>query len=232
LFGLVFDKKTDKMMWGVNGMKRMSHWGRPIALFAVVLSTVGGMKATATVLTSTATDNRRLGSEAMVLVKRNNVQLAQRRGECRAAARSTFIYQERSTTNRIRAIQSNEQVILAEAGGRDGWIAVSSPISGFVQTQDLKRCGEVSTLPARRNLCRQVIYEGVEGVAVREKPDISSSQVSTVFFGDRVTLSNPPEFITDGMGREWSKLAEPSVGWMSNGIPARGDINLVACFQE
>jgi hypothetical protein len=213
-------------------MKRMSHWGRPIALFALVLSTVGGMKATATVLTSTATDNRRLGSEAMVLVKRNNVQLAQRRGECRAAARSTFIYQERSTTNRIRAIQSNEQVILAEAGGRDGWIAVSSPISGFVQTQDLKRCGEVSTPPARRNLCRQVTYEGVEGVAVREKPDISSSQVSTVFFGDRVTLSNPPEFITDGMGREWSKLAEPSVGWMSNGIPARGDINLVACFQE
>jgi hypothetical protein len=77
-----------------------------------------------------------------------------------------------------------------------------------------------------------VIYEGVEGVAVREKPEVSSNQVSTVFFGDRVTLSNPPEFITDGMGREWTKLATPSVGWMSNGIPARGDINLVACFQS
>jgi hypothetical protein len=227
----MFDRKTDKMMWGVNGMKKMSQWGRPIALFAVVFSTVGGMKATATVFTNTATGNRRVASEAMLFLNRSNVQLAQRVGECRAAARSTFIYQERSTTNRIRALQSKEQVILAEAGGRDGWIAVSSPISGFVQTQDLKRCGEVSTLPARRNLCRQVIYEGVEGVAVREKPEISSSQISTVFFGDRITLSNPPEFITDGMGREWTKLADPSVGWMSNGIPARGDINLVACFQ-
>ena len=228
----MFDRKTDKMMWGVNGMKRMSHWSRFIALFAVVLSTVGGMKATATVLSNTATGNSRLASEAMLFLNRSKVQLAQRVGECRTAARSTFIYQERSTSNRIRALQSNEQVILAEAGGRDGWIAVSSPISGFVQTKDLKRCAEVSTLPARRNLCRQVIYEGVEGVAVREKPEVSSNQVSTVFFGDRVTLSNPPEFITDGMGREWTKLATPSVGWMSNGIPARGDINLVACFQS
>lgn len=226
----MFNKKTDKIMWGVNGMKRMSDWSRFIALFAVVFSTVGGMKATASVLINTATDNSRLTSEATLFLNRNNVQLAQRVGECRAAARSTFIYQERSTTNRIRALQSNEQIILAEDGGRDGWIAVSSPISGFVQTKDLKRCGEVSTLPARRNLCRQVIYEGVEGVAVRERPEVSSTQVSTVFFGDRITLSNPPQFITDGMGREWTKLADPSVGWMSNGIPARGDINLIACF--
>ena len=227
----MFDRKTDKMMWGVKGMKRISHWSRFIALFAVVLSTVGGMTATATLLSNTATGNSRLASEAMLFVNTSKVQLAQRVGECRTAARSTFIYQERSTTNRIRALQSNEQVILAEAGGRDGWIAVSSPISGFVQTKDLKRCAEVSTRPVRRNLCRQVIYEGVEGVAVREKPEISSSQVSTVFFGDRITLSNPPEFITDGMGREWTKLADPSVGWMSNGIPARGDINLIACLQ-
>lgn len=232
MFGLMFDRKTDKMMWGVNGMKRMSHWSRFIALFAVVLSTVGGMKATATILSNTATGNNRLASQAMLSLKKSNIQLAQRVGECRAAARSTFIYQDRSTTNRIRALQSNEKVILAEAGGRDGWIAVSSPISGFVQTQDLKRCGEVSTLPVRRNLCRQVIYEGVEGVAVRERPEVSSTQVSTVFFGDRITLSNPPQFITDGMGREWTKLTDPSVGWMSNGIPARGDINLVACFQS
>lgn len=213
-------------------MKRMSHGGRYIALFAVVFSTAGGMQATATVLSRSAADNSRLTPESMLLQNRSNVQLAQRVGECRAAARPTFIYQERSTTNRIRALQSNEQVILAEAGGRDGWIAISSPISGFVQTKDLKRCGEDPSLRVRQNLCRQVIHEGVEGVAVREEPEITSSQVSTVFFGDRVTLANPPEFITDGMGREWAKLATPSVGWMSNGIPARGDINLVACFQS
>lgn len=212
-------------------MKKMSHWSRAIALFALVFSSVGAMKASATILTSTTTGNKRIESEAMRSQQRSQVQLTQRVGECRAVARSTFIYQERSTANRIRALQSNEQVILAETGGRDGWIAVNSPISGFVQAKDLKRCTEASTPPVRRNLCRQVTYQGIEGVAVRERPDITSPQVDTVFLGDRVTLSNPPEFITDGMGREWTRLAAPTFGWMSNGVPARGDINLVACSQ-
>lgn len=214
-------------------MKKMSHWSKPVALLAFLVSTVGDMDAHASIFTRTTAGKMRLDSEPTLSLsqKKDNVQLAQRLGECRAAARSTFIYQERSTANRIRALQSNEQVILAEPGGRDGWIAVSSPISGFVQAKDLKRCTEAATLPTRRNLCRQVMYQGVEGVAVREEPDITSSQVDTVFLGDRVTLSNPPEFITDGMGREWTRLATPSVGWMSNGIPARGDINLVACSQ-
>jgi hypothetical protein len=214
-------------------MKKMSHWGKPVALLAFLFSSMGGMEANASIFTRTTAGQMRLDSELTLSPsqKKDNVQLTQRLRECRAAARSTFIYQERSTVNRIRALQSNEQVILAETGGRDGWIAVSSPISGFVQAKDLKRCTEAATLPTRRNLCRQVTYQGVEGVAVRERPDITSSQVDTVFLGDRVTLSNPPEFITDGMGREWTRLAAPSVGWMSNGVPARGDINLVACSQ-
>ncbi len=214
-------------------MRKMSHWGKPVALLALVLSSLGGMEANASIFSYTTAGKMRLDSELTLSSsqKKGSVQLAQQRRECRAAARSTFIYQERSTANRIRALQSDEQVILAETGGRDGWIAVNSPISGFVQAKDLKRCTEASPLPVRRNLCRQVTYQGVEGVAVRERPDITSSQVDTVFFGDRVTLSNPPEFITDDTGREWTRLATPSVGWMSNGVPARGDINLVACSQ-
>jgi hypothetical protein len=216
-------------------MKKMIHWGKSVAFLTLMLSAMGGMNATATVFTSSPTSKMIFASELTPLQNRGNVQLAQRRvGECRAAARSTFIYQERSTANRIRALQPNEQVTLVEERSREGWVAISSPISGFVETKDLKLCSGgagVSTRPSSSNLCRQVTYQGTEGVAIRERPDINSRQVSAVFLGERVTLSKPPEFITDDTGREWARLAAPSVGWMSNGIPARGDINLVACSQ-
>ena len=211
-------------------MKKICHWSKPVTLLAFLLSTVGGMKATATINTPSTTGNIMIESQTMPSHKRGIVQLTQRVGECRAARQSTFIYQERSIANRIRALQPNEQIILAEERGRDGWIAISSPISGFVQAKDLKRCVEVSTRPSGRSLCRQVIYQGVEGVAVRERPNINSLQIDTVFFGDQVTLSNPPEFITDDRGREWTSLSAP-LGWMSNGIPSRGDINLEVCPQ-
>ena len=212
-------------------MKKMSQWDKPIAFLALVLSAVGGMKARATVFPSIPTGNRILETPVTAYPKQGNVQLTQRLlGACRAAARPTFIYQERSTANRIRALQANERVILAEERGRNGWIAINSPISGFVQAKDLKLCSESTTSSSSgQNLCRQVIYRGIEGVAVRQRPNLDSPQVDTVFLGDQVTLSNPPEFITDGTGREWTRLAIPS-GWMTNGIPALGDINLGACL--
>jgi hypothetical protein len=212
-------------------MKKMCQWDKPVACLALVLSAVGSMKATATVFPSIPTGNRNLESQITSYPKPENVLLTQRLlGECRAAARSTFIYQERSTANRIRALQANDRVILAEERGRNGWIAINSPISGFVQAKDLKFCSESTTSSSsEQNLCRQVIYRGMEGVAVRERPNLDSPQVDTVFLGDRITLSNPPEFITDNTGREWTRLAAPS-GWMTNGVPARGDINLGACL--
>ncbi|MEW6497182.1 MAG: hypothetical protein AB1589_32465, partial [Cyanobacteriota bacterium] len=163
--------------------------------------------------------------------QRVNVQLAQRRiGECRAATRSTFIYQERSTANPIRALQPNEQVTLAQESNRGGWIAINSPLSGFVQTNDLKLCSNASSRPSPSNLCRQVTYKGTEGVAVRERPNFNARQIDTVFLGNLVTLSNPPQFVTDDTGREWARLASPTAGWMSNGFPATGDLNLEACL--
>lgn len=211
-------------------MKKMSHWDKLVAFLVLGLSAVGAMKATATVFTSTTTDNIILESQLTSYHKKGSIQLTQRLiGECRAAARPIFIYQERSTANRIRALQPDERVILTEERGRNGWIAINSPISGFVQAKDLKPCSDSATSP-EPNLCRQVIYRGIEGVAVRERPSLDSPQIDTVFLGDQVTLANPPKFITDDKGREWTRLAAPS-GWMSNGVPARGDINLGACLQ-
>jgi len=218
-------------------MKKMSHWGTPVALLALALSAVGDTKAIATVFSNTNSANLILEAGLNPSQQKGTFQLAQELvGQCRAASRSIFIYRERSTASPTRALEPNEQVVLAEEDGRGGWIAISSPIRGFVEARDLKRCsGEPEQTvtrprPPRSNLCRQVTYQGLEGVVVRETPDIYSRPISTVFFEERVTLSNPPQSRVDGEGREWVRLTSPVVGWMSNGFPATGDLNLSACF--
>ena len=230
-------------------MKTMSRWGIPVALLALALSAVGDIKAIATVLSNTSSANLSLDAELNQSQQKWTFQLAQGLvGQCRAASRSIFVYRERSSASPTRALESNEQVVLAEEDGRGGWIAISSPIRGFVEARDLKRCSEepeevvirprpprseevvTRPRPPGSNLCRQVTYQGLEGVVVRERPDIYSRPLSTVFFEERVTLNNPPQSRVNSEGREWVRLTSPVVGWMSNGFPATGDLNLSACF--
>ena len=230
-------------------MKTMSRWGIPVALLALALSAVGDIRAIATVFSNTSSDKLSLEAELNQSKQKRTFQLSQGLvGQCRAASRSIFVYRERSTASPTRALEPNEQVVLAEDDGRGGWIAISSPIRGFVEARDLKRCSEepeevvtrprpprsqevvTRPRPPRSNLCRQVTYQGLEGVVVRERPDIYSRPLSTVFFEERVTLNNPPQSRVDSEGREWVRLTSPVVGWMSNGFPATGDLNLTACF--
>jgi hypothetical protein len=221
-------------------MRTISQWSKPAALLALGLTVAEGLMATASV----AVDARQTPLVTAFVHTQDNVEngynptgsflLTQGlSGQCRAAARSIFIYAERSTANPIRALQADEQVILAEASGREGWIAIRSPISGFVQAKDLKPCaGNSGTTPSPTppNRCRRVIYEDDEGLAIRESPTTNSARVGGVFFGDRVTLSDPPQFRLDDAGREWVRITAPTAGWLSNGFPQLGDINLKACF--
>lgn len=221
-------------------MRTISQWSKPAALLVLGLTVAEGLMATASV----AVDARQTPLVTAFVHTQDNVEngynptgsflLTQGlSGQCRAAARSIFIYAERSTANPIRALQADEQVILAEASGREGWIAIRSPISGFVQAKDLKPCaGNSATTPSPTppNRCRRVIYEDDEGLAIRESPTTNSARVGGVFFGDRVTLSDPPQFRLDDAGREWVRITAPTTGWLSNGFPQLGDINLKACF--
>lgn len=219
-------------------MKKISHWSKSIAMLALMLSVVGNLKANATNVPSTASVNMTSESAATLSQQRGNLQLAQGLvGQCRIAAQSMFVYRERSTSNPIRALELNEQVTLAEENGRDGWIAVSSPIRGFVEARTLKSCSgqpresrQVPPRSSQSNRCRRVTYEGIEGLAIRERPEVNSTRVSGVFLGERVTLTNPPQFKVDSEGREWVRLTAPGAGWMSNGFPASGDLNLQACL--
>ncbi|NEO92450.1 MAG: SH3 domain-containing protein [Moorea sp. SIO3G5] len=289
-------------------MTTIRHWSTFLPLLALVLSSLGGVGARATVIPSTNSANSIPSAKPTQAQTQDKFQLAQGlMGECRAAAESIFIYKQRSTSNPMIALEADEQVTLAENKvSKDGWIAINSPIPGFVQAQDLKFCGTGGPLPnraqslcrqaaksmfiykqpsiepirtlepneevilaenkvrkngwiainspvpgfvrakdlkfcqetvivppnPRESLCRQVIYKGNDGIAVRRRPDINSSQLGLVSNGVKVRLINRPrqeQFSLDSQGREWARITYPVNGWMSNGFPATGDQNLVVC---
>ncbi|NEN97117.1 MAG: SH3 domain-containing protein [Moorea sp. SIO3I7] len=291
-------------------MTTIRHWSTFFPLLALVLSSLGGVDARATVIPSTNSANTIPSATPTQAQTQGKFQLAQElMGECRAAAESMFIYKQRSTSNPIRTLDLNEQVILAEnkvskdgwiaikfpingfvqaqdlkfcpgTGGvrptqtqslcrqaaesmfiykqpsiepiralepneevilagnnvrKNGWIAINSPIPGFVRAKDLKSCQGIQRLSSTQTpsyLCRQVVYDGSGGIAVRSRPNINSSRRGLVSNGVKVTLINrsPQEqFFQDSQGREWARITYPVNGWMSNGFPRNGDQNLVVC---
>ncbi|NEO45132.1 MAG: SH3 domain-containing protein [Moorea sp. SIO4A3] len=162
------------------------------------------------------------------------VRPTQTQSLCRQAAESMFIYKQPSIEP-IRTLEPNEQVILAENKARkNGWIAINSPVPGFVRAKDLKFCPGIERLSSTQTpyLCRQVVYDGTGGIAVRIRPNINSSRLGLVSNGVKVTLINRPsqeQFFQDFQGREWARITYPVSGWMSNGFPAKGEQNLVVC---
>lgn len=224
-------------------MPKIINGSISFALVAFVLCSISEPKALATITVREEMNNRILDKKPNTSNQNSNFKLVQSlEGQCRAATDSMFIYRDRSTSHSIRALQTDEEVTLAEARGRDGWIAINSPISGFVQAENLKLCPkQVPPRPPNRptnrpsnqvsSRCRRVTYNEPEGLAIRERPDPNSNRVSGVFFGDRVTLSNPPQFRQDEEKREWVRIVTPVSGWVSNGFPSAGGINLEACLQ-
>lgn len=225
-------------------MKKMSPWREPIALLAIALSTVGGIKTSAMAFPHTTTASIKPTSENRFLEPQGNLQLAQVLvGECRAAKQRIFVYTQRSIYSQtIRTIAPNEEVILADSGG-DGWIAINSPAIGYVQTNDLKPCQGQANPPQTSNppkpnptsgssLCRLVTYKDdkVEGLVIRSQPNSSSSRVSGVLPGNTVTLkTSPPPLVRDSEGRSWVEITAPAAGWIALGYPGSNSINITTC---
>ncbi len=151
-------------------------------------------------------------------------------GQCRAAKRDIFIYQEANTNSRLRAVQRNETVTLAD-NGSNGWIAISAPSTGFVQTADLKPCAGTSNPtpnppdipPKPTGLCRQVIIE--QGLVVRDQPNTTGKIVGSVTHRQQVTLKSDTETVVDR--RTWIEITAPVKGWISSGVG--GTANLGTC---
>lgn len=225
-------------------MKKMSHWGKPVALFALVLSAVGSLKAPATAVSSTTTANSMQKSESTSFQPPGNYQLAQTLvGQCRAPKERVFVYSQRSTTSQtIRTIGPNDQVTLADDGAA-GWIAISSPTVGYVRVSELTACPAAnrpnpapspapsSALTQTTSLCRTVLYSGPEGgLAIRSGPDRSAPRVGGAQLGERVRLrTSPPPTTLDKDGRSWVEVTAPSRGWISYGYLNSKSINLGLC---
>lgn len=225
-------------------MKKMSHWGNPVALCAVVLSAVG-MNAPTAAIASTTTANNIEKSEPTSLQRQGNFQLAQGIvGQCRVAKQRIFVYSQRSETSQtLRTLAPDEKVTIADNGVR-GWIGINEPEVGYVRAEDLTKCPESAARPkpttttttttntttTGSGVCRVVIYKGLEGLAIRDQPDRNARRVGGVYPGNQVTLkSDPPEQKVDSEGRAFIEVTAPTAGWISYGYPSAKSSNLGPC---
>jgi hypothetical protein len=117
-------------------------------------------------------------------------------GECRAARQGTFIYYERSSeSGKIRALQTNDRVILA-GNAEGGWVAVSEPTVGFVPTEDLKLC-----TTEKITLCARV------GTFIYENPSTGSRTIRSVLPDESVV-------VTTELVEGWRTVLEPRAGFI------------------
>lgn len=222
-------------------MKKTSYWGKPVALCALLLSTVGILKIPAAAATSITITNTTQKPEPTLLQRRGGFRLAQSLvGQCRAAKDRIFVYAQRSlNSGTLRTLAADEQVTLADNGVR-GWIGISEPEVGYVQAEDLAKCPteaakpnpptKTTTTTTTSSLCRVVTSQNLEGLAIRQQPDKNSPRVDGVYPGNRVTLkTNPPQFQLDKEGRAFVEITAPTAGWISYGYPNANSANLGAC---
>jgi hypothetical protein len=210
-------------------MKKLCIKGGTVALLALVFSGVGEFNGSASTVKTLMTNN----NHQNIVQNQSNVQLAQALvGQCRAAKQRISVYPERSTTSKvITTIAPNVEVTLADNGAA-GWVAISAPVTGYVQANNLKPCaGETvsrppapspskpsPSIPEGARVCRKVVYPP-EGLAVRKVPELDAPRIAGVYVGDTVTLASPRQTQKDSEGRTWVLISAPTQGWISSGFP-------------
>lgn len=160
-------------------------------------------------------------------------------GQTRCAKQPTAIFAERSATSAVvRALATNQAVTLSENAAQNGFIGVSAPTPGFVQTVNLRLCPGASptptptptttpTTPPQAALCRRVNFP--DGLLVRQSANPNSAVVGGVAYNTQVFLTtNPATAQSSADGRVWVQINRPLSGWVSNGFRG-GRSNLVFC---
>lgn len=199
-------------------MKKKNNWSQPVSILAVMAlaTTAIGIPASAAPEISQQPESVQAAPSLI--------------GQCRAATKSTAVYQAASTTSSVvRTLATNERVTLASNGG-GGFIAINAPVSGFVQTANLKLCaGPTPTPPPTTGkTCRRVVYP--EGLKVRQGPSASTALLGGVAGGSQVYLTiDPPNAKADASGRIWVEIARPIAGWVANGVRGGTVSNLGPC---
>lgn len=150
-------------------------------------------------------------------------------GATRCAKQPTAIFSQRSATSAVvRTLTTNQRVTLSENAAQNGYIGVSAPAPGFVQTVNLRLCPDGGNNPPPNATCRRVSQ--TQGLIVRQGADANSPVVGSVGFNTQVFLTtNPATVRTDNTGRNWVQIAKPLSGWVSNGFRGSTATNLVNC---
>lgn len=157
-----------------------------------------------------------------------SVQIAQASvvGQCRAAKISTPIFRGAlATSEALQLVAADKTVTLAGTSDANGFIAVSSPTSGFVFAVNLKPCGNT---PPPKDLCRRVLRPN-EGLTIRRDPTSTSPAVGGVAVLGQVTLTTNPATVTRAENRNWVQISAPAKGWVSNGLVTESVSNLGIC---
>ncbi len=81
-------------------------------------------------------------------------------------------------------------------------------------------------IDANDPLCRRVARPS-QGLAIRNNPSTSATQVGGVGINERVLITtNPATARKDASGRTWIQVSQPAAGWVSNGF---NPTNLAVC---
>ena len=205
-------------------MKKIINWGKSAVLLTLISTTLGGFKVT--VQAATEASNQSTENYQLAQIPNNNVA-----NQCRATNATIPVLRGNQLA---RWLNGNELVTLAEnQADSNGWIAIQYPIVGFVEAKYLKSCNALGTtssnppVPANFSLCRRVSIDD-RNLNVRQAPNDQSTLLGKVSNQQQIWLSNPMESYMEG-SRQWVRIAYPVNGWVSNGFPSNGNMNLFTC---
>ena len=217
-------------------MTIISYWSKSVALCALISSTAVSFVVPATAVDRNTTDNTMPSAQPASFESQGDLQLAQSlAGECRAAKERIFVYSQPSPSSQtLGTVDPNSEVTLADSGSA-GWIAISAPLTGYVQANSLKPCknterpkpptptpspsSETPPKPPSTSSggdCRQVKFP--EGLVIRQNPN-SGTVVGRLMTGNTIRLANPRRSEKDSQGRTWVQITGPKAGWISSGFP-------------
>lgn len=234
-------------------MKKVSHWGKPVALLSVLVLSMGGLNTPATAVSKTGTSNLAQDVNPISSSEQSSSQLAQATNTlCRRVnVRQGLAVRERPDpkARQTDGVAYNALVTLAEGArtipGPDGriWIELTSPVRGYVSIgypnsqNNLVNCGPIganppatppsnppATPPSTASLCRQVEGRAApQGLAIRADAAGNAAYRGGVPAGGRVTLISGYRLIADKTGARRN--------WVEISAPVAGYVSASSLIQ-